>query len=488
MSRKKIDVNKAIENATIALKNDPNILDSTKNAFNSLLEVAIILKNRLTLNSKNSSKPPSTDNDSSKKGKGKKGTNKNKKGGQNGHPGVTLNPVDNPDEVKTIEYDRRTLPKDTTYTHDGYEARQEFNIRISKFVIEYRAERLVDNTGNVIVAPFPDGITHKAQYGASIKARAVYLSVEQMIPYERIQNQFQHDANISIATGSFVNFKREAFNKLKGLQFDKVAKYALAQSSIMHSDETGINIGGKKHWLHGASNDTWSWFEPHKKRGCIAMDTIGILPIFKGLLCHDHWKAYFSYSCVHSLCNSHHARELLRAFEQDGQKWAKKMRDFLLGLNEAIKATKRKCLTKKKIKKAIKKFRRILRAGNKECPEKLPKPGCKRRPAQTKSRNLLERLRDYEDEVLRFIKEPLAPFTNNLGERDIRMNKVQQKISGCFTSMETAVEHCTIKSYLSTCKKNGISASDALKIVFNNELPDFIRAKAEEMNRRSNTS
>jgi len=346
-----------------------------------------------------------------------------------------------------------------------------------RFVTEYRAEKVINQNGELFVAPFPDGVTHRTQYGASIKARAVYLAVEQMIPYERIQEQFKHDANITIGTGSFVNFKREISIKLEELQFNQVAKYALIKAKVMHSDETGINIGGKRLWLHGASNNLWSWFEPHKKRGSEAMNDIGILPLFLGLLCHDHWKPYFLYGCEHSLCNAHHDRELVRALEQDGQKWAEKMRNFLLDLNKEVNATDDNQLSPRKIKARIKTFRKILADGNNECPEVKAKPGKKKRPAQTKPRNLLERLRGYENEVLRFMAESLAPFTNNLGERDIRMTKVQQKISGCFVSMKTAKEHYIIKSYISTCKKNDMSASDALTMLFDDKLPDFIQEK-----------
>jgi len=476
----KIDVNETIQKARDALENEKNISNTTKIIFELLLTVIVLLMNRLGLNSKNSSKPPSTDNNkNNSRDKNNNGTNK--RGGQNGHQGTTLDPVEDPDEVSIIKFDRRTLPRGDDYTHNGYVTRQVFNIKISRFVIEYRAEKWVNQKGDLFIAPFPEGVTHRAQYGASIKARAVYLAVEQMIPYERIQEQFKHDANITISTGSFVNFKREVSAKLKELKFDEVAKYALVESEVIHSDETGINIGGKRLWLHGASNGSWSWFEPHKKRGGKAMNDIGILPLFLGLLCHDHWKSYFAYPCKHSLCNAHHDRELIRAFEQDGQKWAKKMRAFLLELNKEVKARKNSRLSKVKIKERIKTYRKILAAGARECPETKPIPGQKKRPAQTKSRNLLERLRDYEDEVLRFMVESLAPFTNNLGERDIRMTKVQQKISGCFVSMKTAKEHYIIKSYISTCKKNDISASDALTTLFENKLPDFIQEKAEEI-------
>lgn len=480
MKVENIDVNETLQGARNALANEKNLSETVKSAFTSLIDLTAILANRITLTSRNSSKPPSTDNNNNANNRDKKKMKK-KRGGQQGHQGTTLELVDNPDDVKIINVDRRTLPRGDNYTPDGVVVRQVFDIKISKFVTEYRAEQLVNQAGQIFVASFPDDVTHRTQYGASVKARSVYFTVEQMIPYERIQEQFKHDADLSLGTGSFVNFKREAATKLNALQFDQVAKYALSTSDVVHSDETGINISGKRLWLHGASNGMWCWLEPHEKRGCEAMDAIGILPAFSGLLCHDHWMAYFTYSCAHSLCNAHHDRELIRALEQDNQKWADKMRRFLLDLNKEVNTTKKNRLSKNKSEERRKTYRKILAAGNTECPEIIAAPGKKRRPAQTKSRNLLERLRDYEDEVLRFMVESLAPFTNNLGERDIRMTKIQQKISGCFISMETAKEHYIIKSYLSTCKKNDVSASDALKMLFEDRLPDFIQKKIKEM-------
>ena len=480
MKVENIDVNETIQGARAALDNETNLSETATSVFSSLIDVTVTLVNRLTLTSRNSSKPPSTDNNHNTGNRDKK-TGKKKRGGQQGHKGTTLEPVTNPDEVKIIHVDRRSLPRGEHYTPDGYVVRQVFNIKISKVVTEYRAEQLVNQAGHVVVASFPKDVTHRTQYGASVKARAVYFSVEQMIPYERIQEQFQHDADLSLGTGSFVNFKQEAARKLKALQFDQVVKYALSQSDVVHSDETGVNIGGKRLWLHGASNGMWCWLAPHEKRGCEAMDAIGILPAFSGLLCHDHWKPYFTYSCAHSLCNAHHSRELLRALEQDNQQWAGKIRRFLLDLNKEVNATTKNRLSKNKSKEREKTYRKILAEGNIECPERAAAPGKQRRPAQTKSRNLLERLRDYETEVLRFMVESLAPFTNNLGERDIRMTKIQQKISGCFVSMETAKEHYIIKSYLSTCKKSDISASDALTMLFEDRLPDFMQNKIKEM-------
>jgi len=244
---------------------------------------------------------------------------------------------------------------------------------------------------------------------------------------------------------------------------------------LAHTDETSINVNGEKIWLHNCSNEQWTWLEPHNKRGCKAIDDIDILPNFKGRLCHDHWKPYYQYNqCMHCLCNSHHLRELTRAFEQDDQKWAGEMIKFLVKLNNEVDETKDNMLAGNVSMRRRKEYRAILAKGEHECPEVKPPPGKKRKPKQSKSRNLLNRLRAFEDDVLRFMVDPLVPFTNNLGERDLRMIKVQQKISGCFKTIETAKMFCTIRSYLSTCDKNDISATNALDLLFQGKLPEFL--------------
>ncbi len=472
MKIKNIDVSKTIESAKLLLQEDSSISVTTKATFETLITLVSVLIDRVTLNSRNSSKPPSTDQQKIRR------NNKDAKrnlGGQIGHNGSTLTPVKNPDEIKNINIDRSRLPKDKKYTAKGYESRQVINVKISTYITEYRAEILIDEDGKKYVAPFPETVTRSIQYGSSIKAIVTYNSVYQLIPYERIAEQFKNEYLIPISTGSIYNFKEEASNLIVNLGIENIIKQELKKSSLAHADETSINLNGTKFWLHNISNEKWTWFATHQKRGSEAMDDIAIIPSFSGILCHDHWKPYYSYRCTHSLCNAHHLRELTRAFEQDKQNWARKMHDFLVELNNEVNRTDEKKLSKETSNERIKQYRQILAEANHECPEILPKSGTKRKPAQSKSRNLLSRLRDYETDVLRFMLDSITPFTNNLGERDIRMIKVQQKISGCFRSIETANHFCRVRAYLSTCKKNGVSASEALEMLFNKKLPDFLQ-------------
>lgn len=474
MSIEDINVEELLKRVKKALKEDMAISSGLRVSIEMMMVLIGLLINRLGINSSNSSKPPSSDPNRLKKTRKKSGK---KPGGQHGHKGSTLEKIDNPDEVQEIKVDRRSLPKGKKYKKLPPQMRQVFDIVISRFVIEYQAEVLEDEDGKQYVAPFPEGVTRAVQYGEALKSHAVYLSQYQLLPFERIKEYFHDQVGIPLSKGSLGNFNKEAYEGLES--FEGNLKKALIDSKIVHADETSINIDGKKHWLHGNSNEKYTYLYPHEKRGTLAMDEMGVLPHFRGKLCHDHWKPYFTYEDIfHLLCNAHHLRELERAWKQDGQKWAEKMQKLLLKMNEVVYEAGG-ALTELEAEKWRIRYRKILKDGEVECPPSPPRKNkdgsvSKKKPKQSESRNLLERLRDFEAATLEFLIDPDVPFTNNLGERDIRMTKVQQKISGCFRSMEGARNFCRIRSYLSTCKKNGISASEALTSLFSQNFKDPI--------------
>jgi len=244
---------------------------------------------------------------------------------------------------------------------------------------------------------------------------------------------------------------------------------------LIHGDETGINIGGIRSWLHNASNAKFTYFYPHTKRGCEALNEIGILPLFRGVLCHDHWKPYYQYGVSHALCNAHHLRELERAWEQDNQQWAKKMADLLKEINNATyDADGHLDAITSEVYRS--RYRALLEEAEGECPapDESQRNGRRGKLARSKSRNLLERLRNFEADVLRFMVENEVPFSNNQAENDLRMTKVQQKISGCFRSWDGAKMFCRIRSYLSTCRKQGLTSSAALRLLFEGKSPQFM--------------
>lgn len=465
-----IDIEEQVAKMKAVLAEDKSMSEATRMMVEMMLMIITLLCARLGINSRNSSKPPSSDPNREKKPT--KGQSGNKPGGQPGHKGETLTQVEQPDEVRVIELDQSTLPPGK-YESAGFEKRQVVDIKISRNIIEYQAQILVDENGKKFVAPFPNGVNKAIQYGNELKALSVYLSQYQLLPYNRIQELFEQQFGLNLSTGSMVNFNQEAYKNLE--PFESQVKAGLLNSPVVHADETGINIDGKRKWLHCTSNGSWTYFMPHDKRGGEAIDDMGVLPNYSGSLCHDHWKPYYKYTdAEHVLCNAHHLRELEFAATKDGQQWAKQMQEFLIETNKEVTEAGGE-LEGDKLAQKKQQYNDILNAGDKECP---PPPeekqkGKRGKVARSKSRNLLERLRDYEDDTLRFMTRKEVPFTNNQGENDLRMTKVQQKISGCFRSMEGAAVFSRIRSYLSTCRKQNIQAGDAMLKVFDHQLPDF---------------
>lgn len=472
MSVGKINITQTLAKVEDLLRKDRSISPVARAMFKLLVTIIHLLVAKLGLNSSNSSIPPSQDPHRKRESKPKAKGRRRKPGGQNGHPGTTLEPVEDPDHIEPIAVDRRTIPPGQ-YKSAGYEARQVIDIVITRYVIEYRAEILEAPQGRQFVAEFPAGVTRPVQYGYSVKVQSVYTSQQQLIPYDRIRDYFWDQCGIQISAGSVFRFNQEAFILLEPFESFLVRK--LVQQLLLHADETGIHINKVLYWLHCLCNERWTLFFPHPKRGGDAIKAMGVLEHFRGRLGHDHWKTYFQFDCVHFLCNAHHLRELERASEQDGQSWASKMRLLLLEIHD-ITIQAGGCLDEATAKKFRSRYRTILTRGHRECPPVVSQnpTGKPRRTAQTKSRNLLERLRDFETETLRFMTDPLVPFTNNQCENDLRMTKVQQKISGCFRSFQGAQIFCRVRSYLSTCRKHGIQATQALQFLFEGRLADII--------------
>ena len=466
-----INVKETIDTANELLAKEKSISPALRAVFQFILTLMQVMVERLSLNSKNSSKPPSTD-PNRKKSIPKRCGSKRKPGGQPGRIGTQLKQVKDPDIIENLNIDKSTLPKGN-YCDAGYEARQIVDFNVSILITEYRAQVLIDEHGKRYVAQFPSHVVRPIQYGPKTKASSVYMSQYQLTPYNRIKDYFAEQIGLNISTGSFFNFNKEAFELLE--KFETIAKTKLINSYQINADETGIKINGERIWLHTACNDKWTHFYPHQKRGSEAMTTIGILPKFKGILCHDHWKSYYKYSCKHALCNAHHLRELEWSATEDKQKWAAKLKKFLKNLNVKVDSAGGK-LPKQISDYYKKRYRKLLESAQVEClaPETKRKPGQRGRVKKSKSRNLLERLIEYQDDVLRFMDDDNVPFTNNQGENDLRMTKVQQKISGCFRSMEGALIFCRVRAYLITCRKNNVSPTEALETLFKGKFPNFI--------------
>jgi len=475
----KVNITETLNSAKLLLETEENISPAMRVMFQLLITIISLFASRLSLTSKNSSKPPSMDPNRDKPPKVDKDPKK-KPGGQLGRNGVNLQPVPDPDKIIPINIDKRRLPRGD-YHDVGFEKRQVIDIEISRVITEYRAQILEDVNGIKFVAEFPIGISRPIQYGQSVKAHAVYLSQFQLIPYERVADYFVNEVKIPVSVGSLFNFNKEAYDLLEA--FDALSKIKLMSSTLIHADETSINLNGKKIWLHNASNELWTYFYPHEHRGSLAMNEIGILSAFQGILVHDHWKPCYTYTkCQHALCNAHHIRELQWVIDNAGYEWAKKLQDLLIEINKSMKDNETPAL-KHDIATAYRlRYRQILYDGNDEMPTPeaiFNVDGKKKRGRvkKAKERNLLERLRDYEEDALRFMTLDYVPFTNNRGENDIRMTKVQQKISGCFKSIDGAKIFCRVRSYLLTAQKHGLSPTDALESLFAGKLPDVFYAE-----------
>ncbi len=433
------------------------------------------LESQLKKNSKNSSKPPSSDGLKKPPNKTKSLRVKSgkKAGGQPGHKGHCLAPHPEPDHV-IIRSPTNCLncSKDLSEVNTcGYEARQVFDIPpLNIEVTEYRAEKKrCPDCQQISKASFPESVSQQTQYGSRIKGLISYLSAYQLIPFGRTKEFFKDIFQHTLSRGTLVNTVERCASDLS--KTIDMIKSLLKASSVLHSDESGIRAEGKLHWCHVASTSRLTHYDIHTRRGRIAMDEIGILPEYKGRLIHDHFKPYYHYDCDHGLCNAHHLRELLFIEEYHKQNWAKLMRYLLLAIDNQVTWHKECGLNLPEHRLIVYErcYDEIVMQGIWH-PDNLVLPQKRKRrqgnPKQSKAKNLLDRLRFHKSEVLAFMYDPNVPFTNNQAEQDIRMLKVKQKISGCFRSLEGGKCFMKIRSYISTCRKQEHGVLDALKSVF----------------------
>jgi transposase len=246
-------------------------------------------------------------------------------------------------------------------------------------------------------------------------------------------------------------------------------KRQISQAGLAHFDETGMRVNGKGQWLHTASTDFFAAYGLHASRGQKGMDALGVLPNFRGWAVHDSLASYFDYTrCKHALCNAHHLRELLWISQQEPVSWASEMKALLEDIYQQVEETKR--AGKRKLPAVLinqykKKYSRIIRQGLSYHKTLTPlKKQARGRRKQRPGKNLLDRLKKRRHETLIFMQNFALPFTNNLAERDIRMNKVKEKISGCFRSMNGAQMFCHIRSYISTTRKQDGDILEALQL------------------------
>jgi transposase len=425
------------------------------------------LEKRLGKNSSNSSKPPSSD--------GLKRTHSlrtnssgRKPGGQPGHPGHRLQPSATPDVVIAIPLERCPQCQSDLSEQpvQSKEARQVFELPpIQLRVTEHRAARKhCPQCERRFTAEFPAGVLAPTQYGPRMHAVMSYLQAWQLLPHQRTAQVCEDLFGHRPSAGSIVR----SVMKSAAQMTPTVAHIAtaLSQAPVLHADETGIRCAGKTHWLHVASTKAHTHYSHSSKRGMEGLRTGGVLPEYRGQLMHDFWGPYDKLEhCKHLRCNAHLLREL-KACAQDGHKWAGELAATLV----AMKQTRDEALqhgtpqvVKRRREEHEARYDRWIAKGLQAHPLVKKERVKQGRAKQSTEHNLLMRLKEKKAEVLGFLRQIDLPFDNNQAERDLRMMKVQQKVSGCFRSEAGAKAFCVHRSYLATVRKQGMNIIDSIR-------------------------
>lgn len=348
----------------------------------------------------------------------------------------------------------------------GLDRRQVFDLPpLNVQVTEHQVEmKRCLTCGCLNQAAFPEEVGYKVQYGPRLKGLTQYLQHYQLLPLKRLQELLRDLFGHTLSQGTLVNATTSCFARLAGAEHS--IKAGLAKAEVIHVDETGLYEQGKRSWLHVVSTPKLTFYAAHPKRGKQALEAIGILPTYQGTAVHDAWPAYTSYACRHGLCNAHLLRELAYLEEREAQSWAASLAELLREAKIACDAAPESGLSPTMLADFEARYDQLVNEGVEANPPAVEPTHKKRgRPKRTKAQNLLNRLRQRRHEVLLFMHDPQVPFDNNLAERDIRMTKVQQKISGCFRG-EGARHFCRIRGYISTLRKQGLNVLEGLESVF----------------------
>jgi len=428
------------------------------------------LEARLNQHSRNSNRPPSMDGFRRPKSQRKKG--ERPPGGQNGHKGHTLDWVETPDQVRihTISVCEDCGASLEQVEPSKVERRQVHDIPPLKvLVIEHQVEqKTCPCCGRQNRARFPPEVKYPVQYGQNMKSLMVYLCIYQLLPYDRLCETFSDLFGRSMSKATLARTVSECFRNLA--EVEEKIRDLLAGAQVLNVDETGMRVNGIRQWLHVASTEILTAYGHHRKRGSQAMDDLQILPRFRGTMIHDFWAPYFRYPSRHALCNAHLLRELKGITENYHQNWSEQMYNLIREIKGAVDEIREHsgALDPRQVSYFEERYRQIIESGMQENPvPQVSGTVLKRgRKKQSKTRNLLDRCQKYEREILSFMYDFSVPFSNNLAERDIRMMKLQQKISGTFRSEEGADWFCRVRGYISTVKKNELPVFASLLKVF----------------------
>ena len=425
------------------------------------------LEDQVAKASRNSSKPPSSDGLKKPRTRSLRRADGRKPGGQEGHKGQTLEMVTTPDhiEVHCLEQCPECMTELSAVAANEYMRRQVFDIPpVQIEVTEHQVEiKRCPGCHRQVRADFPAEVTQPVQYGARFKAQAGYLNSYQLIPVARTC-ELLGDFYGHTPAWSFVSKANQALERGSAPALTEIVRQLLT-AKVVNFDETGLRVTGRLQWLHSAGTELLTWFGLHPKRGQEAMRDLGILPLFTGWAVHDHWASYLKFAlCNHAFCNAHHLRELQFVTDQYQQSWADEMATLLCDIKAEVAeaATTASALSPARLAHYETEYDAILKRGFELNPPPEQPPGKKGRPKQSPPKNLLDRLAKHKPGVLAFIYDFDVPFDNNLAERDIRMVKVKQKVSGSFRTFEGAQTFCAVRSYISTVRKQGGNVMNAL--------------------------
>lgn len=467
------------EEAVDFCKNNPEIaahiileIEKLKEIIQQQSDEIKRLNDIIAKDSSNSSKPPSTDNKFTKRSKtsNKKSNIKRKRGGQKGHKGSNLKIVSNPDYTVELSVDICQCGCNLEEVESSKVVkRQIFDIPgIKMEVTEFKQHtKICPKCRSINEASFPDNLKASVQYGDNLKSLIAYCNSYQMIPYERISEMIEDFTSHKISKGTIYTILQNYYDKLESYEED--IKELLLKERVIHCDETGVSIKGKLHYTHVVSSTLLTYYMTHTKRGKEAINDIGILPIYQDICVHDHWSPYYGYKCQHSYCNAHYLRELTFIAQQEKEMWAQSMHQLLTTMNKVVHRAKERgktALSPKQLNYFLSTYDKICKSALVYYPPPdLKAKKSKGRKRQSKGKNLLDRLVKYKNETLRFLTDFTVPFTNNLAERDLRMIKVKQKISGTFASFRGGEIFNRIRGFISTVKKNGRHILEELKNV-----------------------